>query len=73
MQCCFPQAAAGTWKKWDGKDFTEPALGGKDFELVEAKQELGSNPSVHWNTLLQLWVMVRSGIQMHDACTLCAL
>ena len=55
---CGPQAAAGTWLKWDGSGFTQPALGGSDFSLAALNDQPGSNPSTSWNTLLQRWVMV---------------
>ena len=57
--CHVLQAAAGTWFKWvEGEAFSEQGLGGKDIPLANINKFPGGNPSVHWNTLLQRWVMV---------------
>lgn len=59
-----PSAAPGTWKKWDGKDFTiegcnaSTGLGGKDVPVAGLSQIKGGNPSVSWNTYLNKWIMV---------------
>lgn len=59
-----PAGAAGTWKKWDGKDFTiegcnpSTGLGGKDVSIESLRGVSGANPSVMWNTYLKKWVMV---------------
>ncbi len=56
--------APGTWKKWDGNDFTIPAhdettgLGGKNIPVDGLAAVPGANPSVMWNTFLDKWVMV---------------
>lgn len=52
------QASPGTWAKWDGSDFSQPALGGQDHQVAKLDQELGSNPTVSWNTVLQRYVMI---------------
>ncbi len=55
--------SAGTWKKWDGSDFTiegcDPAtgLGGADIAIEGLSATAGCNPSVMWNTHLGKWVM----------------
>lgn len=59
-----PSAAPGTWKKWDGKDFTiegcnsSTRLGGKDVPVDGLSKIKGGNPSVSWNTYLKKWIMV---------------
>lgn len=56
--------APGTWKKWDGSDFTIEAcdpstgLGGENIAIESLTLATGSNPSVMWNTYLEKWVMV---------------
>lgn len=55
--------SAGTWKKWDGSDFTiegcDPAtgLGGADIAIEGLSATAGCNPSVMWNSYLGKWVM----------------
>lgn len=51
-----PKGAPGTWKKYYNGDFTEPGLGGQQSKLPGLTP--GANPSVHWNTYLERWVMV---------------
>lgn len=59
-----PSGAQGTWKKWDGTDFTIPAydsttgLGGENIPVSGLSGITGANPSVMWNTFLGQWVMV---------------
>ena len=59
-----PEGAAGTWKKWDGEDFTiegcnqETHLGGKGVMIKPLDEVPGSSPSVMWNNYLNRWVMV---------------
>lgn len=56
--------ASGTWKKWDGSDFTLPAydsstdLGGENIPVSGLAGVPGANPSVMWNDFLGQWVMV---------------
>lgn len=58
------KGAPGTWKKWDGSDFTIEAcdsktgLGGENIAIEEFTSLAGANPSVMWNTFLNKWVMV---------------
>ena len=48
----------GTWKKYfDGK-FEEPGLGGRQTPIPGLEDHAGGNPSVHFNTFLDRWVMV---------------
>jgi hypothetical protein len=56
-----PLGSRGTWYKWDGKDFTVPGLGGKGAPLPSFKNRQGANPSLHWNTYLEQWIMVYGG------------
>jgi hypothetical protein len=52
--------APGTWKKWDGKDFTQPGLGGAAAPIETLKAIPGAYPSVSYNTYLRSYVMVFS-------------
>lgn len=58
------KGASGTWKKWDGNDFTINAydastgLGGKNVAIEKLTSATGANPSVMHNTFLGKWVMV---------------
>lgn len=56
-----PQGAPGTWKKYYYGDFTEDGLGGWQSPLPGLSTVPGGNPSVHWNTYLNKWVMVWHG------------
>ena len=51
-----PKGAPGTWKKYYNGAFTEPGLGGNETPVPGLSP--GANPSVHWNTHLEKWVMV---------------
>ena len=59
-----PMCSVGTWNKWDGTGFTIDALatqsdgGVEPTPLSAFTAQEGANPSVHWNSLLQKWVMV---------------
>lgn len=59
-----PDGTPGTWKKWDGEDFTlegcnqETQIGGRPVLIEGLKSVCGSNPSVMWNDYLQKWMMV---------------
>lgn len=53
-----PEGVAGSWKKWHRGAFSEPGLGGKNSPIPELSREPGGNPSVHFNTFLQCWVMI---------------
>ena len=61
------RGAPGTWKKWDGKDFTieardsETGLGGRNVAIANLRRIAGANPSVMWNTFLNRWVIVYAG------------
>lgn len=58
--------ASGSWKKWDGNDFTisgfdsSTGLGGVDHKIEGLSSIAGANPSVMWNEYLKRWVMVYS-------------
>ena len=53
-----PLGAPGTWKKYYNGEFNEEGLGGKSSPLSDISSIAGSNPSVHWNTFYNKWVMV---------------
>lgn len=58
-----PEGKPGTWKKWDGSNFTLEAcdqntgLGAKDIKIANLDTYHGGNPSVMYNTVLKAWVM----------------
>ena len=54
-----PGGGPGTWFKYHEGAFEEPGLGGRSTPLAGLPG--GANPSVHWNTHLQKWVMVYAG------------
>ena len=62
-----PAGAPGTWKKWDGRNFTtegynsNTGVGGRDIAIEGLQHIAGANPSVMWNTYLQKWIMVYHG------------
>jgi hypothetical protein len=62
-----PTGASGTWKKWDGMDFTvegynnTTGIGGISTAIKGLQHNYGANPSVMWNSFLQKWVMVYHG------------
>lgn len=53
-----PLGAPGTWKKYYDGEFNEDGMGGKSTPLSNLSEVAGSNPSVHWNTFLNKWVLV---------------
>ncbi|MBN2001158.1 hypothetical protein JW935_26685 [candidate division KSB1 bacterium] len=56
-----PDANPGSWFKFYNGGFPEMALGGKSTPLAGLSDVPGSNPSVHFNTFLKLWIMVYHG------------
>ena len=48
----------GTWKKYYNGSFSTPGLGGQETPISALASIPGANPSVHFNTYLQRWVMV---------------
>jgi len=48
----------GSWKKLYDGDFMEPGLGGRNSSLAGLEGHAGGNPSVHFNSFLDKWVMV---------------
>ena len=58
-----PEGRPGTWKKWDGTDFTTEAcnqstgLGAINVKIAGLTFR-GGNPTVAWNTEIEKWVMV---------------
>ena len=56
-----PEGAPGTWKKWDGTDFTLPSLGGIDHAIDAFLPHEGHSPSITWNGYLNRWLMAYAG------------
>ena len=54
-----PGGHVGTWYKYHEGAFQEPGIRGRSTPLAGLPG--GANPSVHWNTHLQKWVMVYAG------------
>ncbi|MGM9748956.1 MAG: hypothetical protein ACI3ZN_09140, partial [Candidatus Cryptobacteroides sp.] len=59
-----PKGLPGSWKKWDGTDFTlegcnsETGLGAPNVKVENLWKFRGGNPSVSWNTAINRWIMV---------------
>ncbi len=53
--------SVGSWYKWDGVSFSVAGIGGKGAPLPSFSGTEGGNPSVHWNTFLNKWIMVYGG------------
>jgi hypothetical protein len=54
-----PEGLPGTWfKYYEGNFSTQPGLGGETTEIEGLKSVAGANPSVHYNTYLEMWIMV---------------
>jgi hypothetical protein len=59
-----PAGTPGTWKKWNGSNFTvdgyniSTGIGGIDTHINGLESIHGANPSVMWNNYLQKWIMV---------------
>ncbi|MCQ2583351.1 MAG: hypothetical protein MJ160_05540 [Treponema sp.] len=58
-----PEGKPGTWKKWDGSDFSgeacgENGLGSSNVAISNLSDVPGANPSVMWNHYLNKWIMV---------------
>lgn len=62
-----PEGKSGTWKKWNGHDFSAEAYnpetkkGGENTALNNLNAHPGANPSVMWNHYLNKWIMVYHG------------
>ncbi|KAI9005600.1 hypothetical protein DFJ74DRAFT_773874 [Hyaloraphidium curvatum] len=58
-----PDGAPGSWRKWIGwnRGFLSPGMGGRFLPLPNLASVPGGNPSLHWNTVLQRWVLVWHG------------
>lgn len=48
----------GTWKKYHDREFVEPGLDGRSTPIQGLERHAGGNPSVHFNTYLNKWLMV---------------
>lgn len=53
-----PNAYPNTWFKWTGDGFHSPGLYGHYVPLPGLDWVPGSNPSLHWNTLIEKWVII---------------
>jgi len=51
-----PDASPGTWYKWKDGSWNSPGLGGDCDPILSS--HAGANPSLHWNTYLNKWIMV---------------
>lgn len=56
-----PDGAPGSWYKWYNGEFSQPGIGGLQTPVAELSSRPGANPSVHWNTYLNRFVMVWHG------------
>jgi hypothetical protein len=56
-----PNAYPNTWNKWTGDGFHSPGLYGWYVASPGLDWVPGSNPSIHWNTYLERWVVVFNG------------
>ena len=56
-----PNGGAGTWSKWYNGSFSQPGIGGLETPIAELSNNPGANPSVHWNTYLNKFIMVWHG------------
>ncbi len=56
-----PEGKPGTWYKYYQGSFSENGLGGQSTPLAGLSEVPGSNPSVHYNTFLKLWILVYHG------------
>lgn len=53
-----PNGMPGTWYKYYNGDFTQSGLGGANSPVPGLQNHPGGNPSVHYNTYIDRWVMV---------------
>ncbi|WP_242157269.1 T9SS type A sorting domain-containing protein [Aestuariivivens sediminis] len=56
-----PAGAPGTWMKWYNGAFSEPGIGGFHSPIDGLSGRPGANPSVHWNTYLNKFIMIYHG------------
>ena len=56
-----PTAAPGSWKKWYRGSFSQPGMGGAESAISNLSSKPGGNPSVHWNTYLNKYIMAWHG------------
>ena len=53
-----PVASPGTWFKYYEGYFNQPGLGGQGSPIDGLKSNPGGNPSVHYNSYLETWIMI---------------
>ncbi|WP_242094158.1 T9SS type A sorting domain-containing protein [Aestuariivivens sediminicola] len=56
-----PAGAPGTWMKWYNGSFSQPGIGGFHSPIDGLSGRPGANPSVHWNTYLEKFIIVFHG------------
>jgi hypothetical protein len=56
-----PFGTPGSWQKWNNGSFSQPGISGLESALPGLSQKPGANPSVHWNTYLNKFIMVWHG------------
>lgn len=56
-----PEAGPNSWTKWYNGSFSQPGIGGLDSPIAGLSSRPGANPSVHWNTYLNKFIMVWHG------------
>ncbi len=56
-----PLGTAGSWQKWHNGSFSQPGIDGLESSLPGLSLKPGANPSVHWNTYLNKFIMVWHG------------
>lgn len=52
-----PLARPGSWLKWNGTDFSLPGINSTSAPIANLSLVQGSNPSIHFNTHLQRWII----------------
>lgn len=57
-QSIDPEGAPGSWFKFFNGSFNEPGIGGRESPVPGLGSILGANPSVHFNSKLNRWIMV---------------
>jgi hypothetical protein len=60
-----PYGAPGTWFKHYNGTFSQPGLRGLETPIEGLISVRGSNPSIHFNTYLRLWIIVYHGWNPH--------
>lgn len=56
-----PSGTPGTWQKWYNGSFSQPGIDGLETPVAGLSLKPGANPTVHWNTYLNKFVMIWHG------------